>query len=192
MRVVGHAIKRRSFSSRFMVPAGSMLLLLAALLLIYNNAWRIDSPGLKALLASASGVPLFWLLYFSAVVVYPLVYFQGGKTWERIAASFVPQAAWWLKEMYLAGAYFTFAETLYYGLSPVFLVAFAGNVAVMGAAELVCRILAGRRGVRVRVLTPGPVAAIVIGLAGVFFMALYGGGEPSFYLYQEGYKALFH
>ncbi len=189
---VGGTIKRQSFLRRFVVPVGTMLVLMLVLLVVYNHAWWIGSPAVKTILAWASGVPLFLLLYFSAVVLYPVIYFRGGGPLERIAGSFIPQAAWWLKEMYLAGAYFTLPETMYYGLSQVFLMAFAGNVAVMGAAELVCRFFARRRTARVRVVTPGPVAAMAVGLAGIYFMALYGGGEPWFYLYQEGYKALFH
>jgi hypothetical protein len=189
---VGGTIKRLSFLRRFVVPVGAMLVLMVILLVVYNHGWWIGSPVVKMIVAWGSGVPLFLLLYFSAVVLYPVIYFRGGGPVERVVGSFIPQAAWWLKEMYLAGAYFTLPETLYYGLGQVFLVAFAGNVAVMGAAELVCRAVARRRAGRGRVVSPGPVAALVVGLAGIYFMALYGGGEPWFYVYQEGYKALFH
>ncbi|MBU0515814.1 MAG: hypothetical protein KJ621_13680 [Proteobacteria bacterium] len=191
MRLGAQAIKRRSFLARFVFPVGSMLVVMLALLVVYNHAWRLGSPLLKTILAWASGVPLFCLLYFSAVILYPMIYFRGGGPVEQVVGSFAPQAAWWLKEISRAGAYFTFPETLYYGLSQVFLVAFAGNVAVMGVAELVCRARARRRGGRRRVLTWGPVLAILIGLSGIYFMALWGDGERWFYVYQEVYRALF-
>ncbi len=186
------AIRKRSFLGRFVIPVGLMLVVMLVLLMVYNHAWWVGSSTLKMILAWASGVPLFILLYFSAVILYPVIYFRGGGAVERVVGSFLPQAAWWIKEMSRAGAYFTFPETLYYGLSQVFLVAFAGNMAVMGLAELYCRARASRRGLRRRVLTWGPVLAILIGLAGIYFMALWGDGERWFYAYQQVYRFLFY
>ena len=70
--------------------------------------------------------------------------------------------------------------------------AFLANLGLMGLAEMICRWRLRRRGVKVRVVSMMPVAGLVLFGAGVYVIFLWGMGVHYFYLYMEGYKAIFH
>jgi hypothetical protein len=88
--------------------------------------------------------------------------------------------------------FFTFGETLYYGLNTAFLLSVFGALGQMGLCELICRWRLGKRSEEaVKVFSPAPVISIVVGLAALYVFLLWGLGVHFFYIYIQGYRVLF-
>jgi hypothetical protein len=74
----------------------------------------------------------------------------------------------------------------------VLLLLLIGQVGLMGLAEMVCRAIGNHHTISGRsVFSPGPVAAILAALTALYVFLLWGMGVHWFYIYLQGYKALF-
>jgi hypothetical protein len=187
------AIEKKSFVQRCIIPSGTVLLIMIISLLVYFNAWRIDNDFLHWIVAYIFGLLLFISIGFGTLLVYPLMYFRGASGGERVLGSLITPIIWTIKELVRVSEFFTLGESLYYGLSSIFLLIFLGNFGLMGIIELLCRQRIKKRiDPATRVITPLPVIAILIGLAAMYIIFIWGVGVHWFYIYQEGYKALFH
>ena len=61
-----------------------------------------------------------------------------------------------------------------------------------GLCEIICRWWTrGKNGAAIKIVPRGAVISILVGLVGVYVVMVWGGGVHWFYLYQQGYKALF-
>ena len=186
------AIEKRSFSQRFIVPVGIMLVTMILSLILFYNSYEIGGKALHPLLANLFGVVLFLSIGFGSLYVYPAMFFRGASGGERVLGSFITPLVWLLKELVRVSEFFTFGETLYYGLSSLFLLIFIGSLGLMSICELICRAIVKRRsGAPVKVVTPLPVLGIVFSLIAFYVTLIWGIGVHWFYIYQEGYKALF-
>ncbi|MBU0735413.1 MAG: hypothetical protein KKG10_14805 [Proteobacteria bacterium] len=184
-------IQKQSFVRRFVFPAGMMLLIWLVLYGAHQSLWQMVPPEVHRRLAWVSGMGSLLLIGFGPLIAWPVAYFRGAVFWERVIAGLMPGLAWWFRELYTASGVFSPGETIYYAFGSAFWVPFFVAFAMMGLAELICRARARRKGIVLRVWTPLPVAAILACPVAVFSMAVWGGGVHWFYIYQEGYKALF-
>ena len=99
--------------------------------------------------------------------------------------------------MFQAGEIFTAGESLYYALSPMPLGLIVFQVGYLSLGEMLCRWRVKKRGGQdISIFTTGPV--IGIALLGIMSYVMIFWGVPAespgtkwFYIYQEGYKALF-
>ena len=139
----------------------------------------------------ASGLILIASIFFGALVIYTLAFLRGAKPAERIIVSLIPAVVFDAYQIYVASGVFTFAESLYYGLSPLPVTIFLLAFGLMGLSELVCRWVMKRRGDRVSILTPAPIAAIAAMVIGLYVAMIWGNGAHFFYLYIDSYLALF-
>jgi hypothetical protein len=186
-------MQKASFVKRFVIPVSIVLLTMAATSAIYSYSWRINNDTLQWIIANISAVLLFVSIGFGALVIYPMAFFRGASTAERIIASLVTPLAWDIKEIVRVSEFFTYSEALYYGLNQVFLLSIFGAFAQMGLCELICRWRLGRRGeAPARVFSAIPVISILLGLGAFYVILIWGVGVHFFYIYIEGYKALFH
>jgi len=184
---------QKSFIKRFVEPVGIMLILALLSWLAYINSGRIENDTIHQIIARVSGVILFLTLGFGTFFVYSFMYFRGASATERILGSLVTYIAWTFKELARVSEYFTFGETLYYGLSSIFLLILFGTFGQMGVCELICRKMTKKRSPDpIKVVTPLPVVAIVAALFALYILLIWGVGVHWFYIYMEGYKALFH
>lgn len=185
-------IEQRSFFKRFIVPAGIILLSAIISWLAYSNSGLIENDKIHWIIAYLSGYILFLTLGFGTFFIYPFMYFRGASTTERVLGSLVTFIAWTFKELVRVSEHFTFGETLYYGLSSIFLLILLGTFGQMGVCELTCRKIAKKRFSKtIKIVTPLPVIAIVTALLALFILLIWGVGVHWFYIYMEGYKALF-
>jgi hypothetical protein len=184
---------KQSFSRRFLQPVGTVLLVWAVTSVVYLEcAWRLEPGALRSLVAFSSAALLLLSLGFGALYIYPVAFFRGASTGERLFACLVTPLVWNAKEMVRVGEFFSFGETLYYGLNTAFLLAAFGSLGLAGLCELVCRWRLGKGSEQaVRVFSPAPVLWIGAGLAAVYLLLFWGLGVHFFYIYIEGYKAIF-
>jgi hypothetical protein len=186
-------IVKASITKRMIVPALPVMIMMLVSWFAYEYAWRIDSAVIHRGLAFAAGILLFAVIAFGPMLVYPMAYFRGAVVGERILACMITPIFWNVKEVVRVTEYFTVGESLYYGLNPLFLGLLAVVLFQIGLAEIICRRrLQKRDKISLLVFRPAAVVAMVVGAAGVFIFNLWGMGVHWFYVYQEGYNALFH
>jgi len=94
-------------------------------------------------------------------------------------------------EIYVVTGVFPLGESLFYALNPTAITIFFLAFGLMGTCELVCRWIIRRRGERVRVLTPAPIAGVAAMLAGLYVALIWGNGAHFFYFYINTFQALF-
>lgn len=185
-------MEKQSFVRRAVLPAMTVLVVMLASLILYSHAWRIENDAVHQLIAYVSGVVLFVSIGFGPLYAYPRAFFRGASGSERILASLVTPVAWDVKEILRVSEYFSWGESLYYGLNTIFVLCLCVAAAQMGICEMVCRAVHNRRvSEPVSVVTPASLIPVLGGLLGVGAFFLWGGGVHAFYIYQEGYKALF-
>ncbi len=168
-----------------------VFVVMTASYVIYNASSRIDNHILHQIIANVSAIVLFLSIGFGAFFVYPFAYFRGSGPKERVIASLINPFLWATKEVIRITVTFTLAEALYFYLNPLIVGVFAGVVFEMGLADILCRRAMKKRGEEVKVFSARAVAAAIIGLAVVGFIFAWGLGVHSFYIFIEGYKAIF-
>ncbi|UCD58131.1 MAG: hypothetical protein JSV16_03175 [Candidatus Hydrogenedentota bacterium] len=186
-------MQKTGFVTRFVIPAAIVLVTTVVTSLIYHHlAWKIEGRALHTILAHVSAVILFVSIGFGALLIYPMAFFRGAHMGERILACLITPVVWNAKEMVRVSEFFNFGETLYYGLNSIFLLCVFGALGQMGLCELICRWRLGKRGEEpVRVFSPLPVISILASLVALYVFLIWGLGVHFFYIYIEGYRAIF-
>ena len=187
-------MQKTSFLKRFVVPVAIVLVTMIVTSIIYFHlAWRMDSGNaLRPAIAFISAALLFSSIGFGTFLIYPVAFFRGAGVGERIIACLITPLVWNAKELVRVSEFFTVGETLYYGLNTAFLLSVFGVLGQMGLCELICRWRLNKRSEEpVRVFSPAPVISIVVGLVALYLCLLWGLGVHFFYIYIEGYRALF-
>jgi hypothetical protein len=184
---------RASFVSRFLTPVGTVLAIMLSMLGVYFHlSLRIDVDALRAVVAFVSASLLFTSIGFGALYIYPLAFFRGASSAERIIACLVTPLVWNFKELVRVSEFFTIGETLYYGLNTAFLLSIFAALGQAGLCELLCRWRVSKRSEEpVKVFSPAPMLAVIAGVAATYFFLLWGRGVHFFYIYIQGYRAIF-
>ena len=180
-----------SFSRRFLLPAGTLLLIMASSLVAYKMAWQIEQPFWHAAVSHVFGILFFLCLGFGALYVYQLAYHFGSGPGERILCSLVNPFIWSTKEVLVLTGIYTIGEAAYFYLNPVNVLLYSAVLAEIGLAEMLCRRRRKRLGERIGALSFPALLALLLGLASVVFVFAWDLGVNHFYYFQEGFKALF-
>jgi len=187
-------MEQKSFVKRSVLPVAVVMATMIVTGIIYFHlAWRMDADSpIRPAITWISSWALFISIGFGALYIYPKGFFGGACIVERTVACLITPVVWNIKEMIRVSEFFTLGETLYYGLNTSFLLAFFGTVGLMGLCELICRRRLGKQSDEpVKVLSPTPVIAICAGLAVLYICLLWGLGVHFFYIYIDGYRAIF-
>ena len=139
---------------------------------------------------------LGFTIIFSSLIVYSLLYVRGASAKERIFWALIVPLAWILKEVWRVSAFFTWGESFYYAFSPLPLGLFLVQLLFLPLCEIFWRWRDKKKNGVVRIFTPGPISVLIIFAFLVYFMLFWGNagdtpGSKLFYIYMEGYKALF-
>jgi hypothetical protein len=192
MTTAERGIIRRNLWERAIKPTLVLLALVVIAIALYNNFWRLELPGLQRIAGHLFGLTVFFGVGSGTLYVYWRSYFRGATLMERICACLVTPVLYTASEILRVREFFSLGESLYYALSPGFQLILLANLGCMGLAEMFCRLRLRRRGAVVRIVTPLPLAAVLLFLAGLYVILIWGFGVHWFYVYQQGYKALFH
>ena len=187
-------MQKTGFLKRFVIPVAIVLATMIATSIIYFHlAWRMDTGNaLRPFVTFMSAAVLFASIGFGTFVIYPTAFFRGANAGERIIACLVTPLVWNVKELVRVSEFFTVGETLYYGLNTAFLLSVFGALGQMGLCELICRWRLGKKGEEpVKVVSAAPVVAIAVGLVALYLCLIWGLGVHFFYIYIEGYRAIF-
>jgi len=189
--------RKKSFPSRFLWPVGIALGVWAGLDFLTGHLEWFGSGASYRAVAFGSYLLLGVLIAFGSFFVYPILFFRGASLKERVIGSYAVLLGWVFTEIFRVSEYFTAGESVYYAFSPMPFGLLVYQVGYMSLCEMICRWRLKKREVRgVRIFTPGPLIGLGVLLAMSYLMILWGVPEESpgtkwFYIYQEGYKALF-
>ncbi len=182
---------KMGFMRRFVGPVGSTFLVTALSYACYMLSPKIPGYTLFRIVAVISGVVLFISLGLGTLYVYPALFRRGAPVAERIVGSLVTPFLWMTKEVVIIGGVYTAGEALYYYLNPIHLLLLSAVIAEMGAAQLWINRALVKGGARRRAWSLPALVTILIGLGWFAFMFIWDLGVHHFYIFQEGYKALF-
>lgn len=180
--------------------AGSVVLALVPALVVVATSWFVytfagDYETLGRLyrpLMNAAVLLRMFGMFGSVLLVWGALRTRGAGRGLLALAILSGPVAYGIVAAIVETSYFPLGQALYYGINPMFVAAIAGQCAAAGVGEALWRWLSRRRGRQVKwPVTGGVLAAIIGGLAVVFFTVLFQGGVPFFYVYQRGYLLLF-
>lgn len=184
---------KRSFIKRTGVPVLIVFICWVLFHQIHFTNWDIKNDSLRLAVANISAILLFISIGFGCSFIYPYSHWRGAGLWERVVASFVTPAFWILKEAYRVSDFFTLPEVLYYMLNSLFLLLYIFFIGQCGLWEMIYRRRLKKGGATdIKIMSPIPVLSILLMFMGVFVIFIWGFGTHFFYIYIDGYKALFH
>jgi hypothetical protein len=174
-----------------LAPFLSVLFVALASYLLYYGSRRIENRFLHHSLAASSG-----LIYFGCIVLGPLYittasYLRGASPGRRILLASLLPFLWISKDVLVLTASHPFVECLYWYLNPLSAWMVCLVAIEIGVGTLLARYLLKRRGQSLQVISPAPVAAILVGLAVSGAILAWGQGENLFSVYLDGYRLLF-
>jgi hypothetical protein len=184
-------MERKGFLKRFVGPVLSVFIVMGLSWAAYMLAPRLPSFTLFQIVAVVSGITLFAGLWLGALYVYYVSYVRGAGLAERIVAALVNPAIWMTKEVVVVGSIYAAGEALYYYLNPIHLLLLGAAVAEMGIGDILARKKLKAAGSVRRVFTVPAAVAVVLGISWIAVMFLWDLGVHHFYIFQEGFKALF-
>jgi hypothetical protein len=186
----------QSFWRRVAMPVTVLLIiwLLAniALLLLAGRPELFGDPAVYRAVTNFLFALQFLILLLGALFIYPIMFFRGASLAERIAGSLVVPLAQMVWAMIRATEFFPAGEAIYYGFNSVAIGSVFLQFAWIGLAEIICRWRYRRKtGAQVTVIRWPYLVSVVVGFLAIYLTLFWDGGVHWFYLYQEGYKALF-
>jgi len=182
---------RRSLLLRYVIPSGMGVLAFFVLFETYYLSWYVENRILHFILTDVVGAIYGFYLLFHVLILYPIFYFRGAALHERILGTFVVTSCWLIKEVLRMTEFYSIAESVFYLLMPVQIGIILLAIGFMAACEMICRkIEKKKKALDIRVVTPVPVAFVLLAISGSAFI-LRGGGLNYFFNFYDLYKIVF-
>jgi hypothetical protein len=189
--------EREPFSRRVLLPVGVSLIAWTLLNVTTSHLEWFGSGRVYRAAATILYPMLGITIEFSSVFIYSVMYIRGSSITERLLWSYAVPFVFIVKEVWRVSAYFSPGESFYYALAPMNLglIVFF-QIGFLALCEMFWRWRDNKKGRSIRIITPGPIAGLAIMVVAAYFMFFWGilsdtPGTKWFYLYMEGYKALF-
>jgi hypothetical protein len=188
--------ERQPFRRKVLFPAGFALGIWVVLNFLTSHLDWFGSGQAYRAAADILYSMLGFTIIFSSLFVYSVLYVRGASTIERILWANIVPLAWILKEIWRVSAFFTWGEAFYYALGPSPLGLLVVQLLHLTLCELFWRWRDKKKNGVIRIFTSGPVLGLIIFAILVYFMLFWGNagdtpGSKLFYLFMEGYKAIF-
>jgi len=188
--------ERETFSRRVLRPAVAALGVWVLLNIITSHLEWFGSGHIYRI-AAAILYPLFGItIVFSSLFLYSIMHARGASVRERILWASIVPFFYTLKEIWRVSAFFSLGESFYYALAPTTLGILVFQIGCLCLCEMFWRWRGKKRGGSIRIFTTGPAVGLIIWVILTYLMFFWGSvgdtpGTKWFYLYMEGYKALF-
>ena len=184
------SIQKANFVPRLVIPVGLILGVVFLTSIAYEVSWRFKENQLLYPVFSVLTVIMFFSIFFPAFFIYPYTFFKGASPFERILASFIPLLVWMGKEVVRIGSVFSFGESLYFGLNPVFILLILFTLVQMGFCDPICRWRGRKHSTeKVRIFSRFSVILLLGSLLTLFLDLTYSLKIGFFYF--DLYKSLF-
>ena len=184
-------MERASFQKRSLEPVSVVFLLAAISYLGYFGSRLLENDSTRILLATVAGSVYFACMSLGPLAIFTISSLRGASLAERILATFSIPFIWMVKDVILLTQSHPFLESLYWFFNPLYIWLTCLIVGEMGAGTLIARAIKKRRGEAIRVVTPAPLLAIIIGMTIFSGLFAWGQGENIYALYLEVYRSIF-
>jgi hypothetical protein len=172
-------------------PVLVVFLLALVSYLIYYGSRLIENQAIHQTLAAAFGTVYFVTIFFGPLYIYTDYYVQGVPLDRRIVAASLVPFLWMTKDVLVMMGSHPIAESLYWYFNPLSVWMVCLLTIEMGLGTLTGRYILKRRGRAIRVVTFGPLAAIILGAGAFGGIFAWGQGENLYSLYLDSYRLLF-
>jgi hypothetical protein len=159
--------------------------------LIYYGSRFVENQTIHQTLAAAFGTVYFVTIVFGPLYIYTDCYVRGVPLGRGIVAASLVPFLWMTKDVLALMGSHPIVESLYWYFNPLSIWMACLLAVEMGLGTLVGRYILKRRGQAIRVVTFGPLAAIIIGGAVFGGIFAWGQGENLYVLYLDSYRLLF-
>ena len=184
-------MNERGTLKQTVVPVLSVLVVAAISYLGYFGSRSVSSESIHQFMAMIFGSAYFLSVAFGALYIYILAYVRGVPLSGRILASMAVPFIWMSKEVLRLTESHPFIECLYWYFNPLNIWLTSLVVLEMGVATLIARLLLRRRGQKLAIITPAPIAVILGSLAFVISAYAWGKGENLYVIFLSGYRFIF-
>jgi len=184
-------MEKQSFLRRFVYPQATVIVIMAVSFLVYHFSHGIKNHTLFQVLSGLSGIMILLTLWFGTFYIYMVSYFRGASLTERILACLIPAFLWATKESIVVACVYSVPEGIYFYLSIVNQWLVSTIIAEIGLSHILCRRKIKKQGEGVKGTAIPAFLAIVFGIGNSLFILLWNVGVHHFYIFMEGYKALF-
>ncbi len=172
-------------------PVGLVLAAAVVSYLSYTNAYRIGIAWLHQGLAAIAGAVYFASIFFGPLYIYIAAYLRGVPLSRRVLETALIPFLWMTKDVLMILESHPLIECLYWYFNPLNIWMVCLLLIYIGGGTLIARAWLRRSGRAVRVITPGPVVAALIGMSIAAGIYAWGQGENIFSVYMHGYRFLF-
>ena len=159
--------------------------------LIYYGSRLIENQAIHQTLAAVFGTVYFVTIFLGPLYIYTNCYVRGVPLGKRIVAASLVPFLWMTKNVLALMGSHPIVESLYWYFNPLSIWLVCLLTVETGLGTLAGRYLLKRRGQTIRVVTFGPLAAILIGGAVFGGIFAWGQGENLYALYLDSYRLLF-
>lgn len=184
------------FSRRVLLPA--VIALGTWLLLDFlTSHLELFGSGRSYRIAADIFYPMLGItIALSSLFLYSIMHARGASIQERILWACIVPIVYILKEIWRVSAFFSLGESFYYALAPTTIGLLVGQLGLLSLCEVFLRWRNKKRGVPIRIFTVGPAVVLAVFGILIYVMFFWGSsgdtpGSKWFYIYMEGYKALF-
>ncbi|HPI13384.1 MAG TPA: hypothetical protein PK875_03195 [Spirochaetota bacterium] len=167
-------MEKKGVFGRFLVPLLVALGTLAISSLIYHGSSPMTPGTLRTIIKDVSGALMFISIWLFAFIGPPMAYFRGASFAERLTVAFANPLVWLVRMALAVSCQFGAIEMVYFFFLPWTFGVVAVTIFTFSLSELACRAIDRRRDADVRVLHPGVISLLIIGVAGVYFGLIKG------------------
>ncbi len=184
-------MEKKSFLERFIYPQVPIILIMAVSFLVYHFSPGIKNYAVFQVLSTISGILILLTLWFGTIYIYMVSYFRGASLLERILACFIPAFLWATKESIVVAGVYSVPEGIYFYLCIVNQWLVSTIIAEIGLSHILCRRKLKKQKEEIKGTAIPAFLAMVFGIGNSLFILLWNVGVHHFYIFMEGYKALF-
>lgn len=159
---------------RLGIPLLIVVGIMAAASLIFHGSRMLDPGAMRTIMLSVFGPLMFISIWFFGFVGTPIAYFSGARFAERLIVAFANPVIWIARMMAKVSCQFGPVELVYFFFLPWTFGIVCVTLFEFSISEIVCRAVDRRRGAAVRVLAPGVLVLLALGILGTYFGLIRG------------------
>ncbi len=159
---------------RLGIPLLIVVGIMAAASLIFHGSRMLDPGAMRTGLLGVFGPLMFISIWFFGFVGTPIAYFSGARFVERLIVAFANPVIWIARMMAKVSCQFGPVELVYFFFLPWTFGIVCVTLFEFSISEIVCRAVDRRGGAAVRVLAPGVLVLLALGILGTYFGLIRG------------------
>jgi hypothetical protein len=159
--------------------------------IVYYQSYRIPNKIIHHNLAGIFGLIYVISIFVGPMFIFTIAYLENASLIWCILYSILVPTIWMVKDILVLLESFPLIECLYWIINPMYIFFICLLSVEMGVGTFCARYFLKLRGGTVKVISHGPLAAILVGIIVSVSIFAWGQGENMFSLYLDGYRYIF-